>query len=170
MNDSLIAFVLARIADTEQVARAAERCSGQAEWESSEYGDSVYTADTGSPVVIGPFDYLDDEIKSHIVYWDPARVLAEMRVRRLVLAEVERGLRDDPTSETDSWMLRLLALPDADHPGYRPEWRPRELGVDQDATVLAEELATTRQILRAVLQHVDDARTVALTARLDGPA
>lgn len=43
------------------------------------------------------------------------RWLAEVQAKRTIL-----GLMGDP----DAMILRVLALPYADHPDYRPEWRP----------------------------------------------
>lgn len=92
------------------------------------------------------------ETRAHIARHDPARVLREIDAKRQVLAThtitVEKvdappfdsftGTRnpdeytvtcavcgwssDDPTSACLT--LRLLALPYADRPGYRDDWRP----------------------------------------------
>jgi hypothetical protein len=50
---------------------------------------------------------------NHIARWDPARVLAECEARRRIVTEC-------------GWetVMRHLALPYADHPDYRDEWRP----------------------------------------------
>lgn len=79
----------------------------------------------------------------HIVEHDPARVLREIDAKRQVVAQHtpsrpeymphrERGCLtctttqawDDKANEANCLTLRLLALPYADRPGYRPEWRP----------------------------------------------
>jgi len=53
----------------------------------------------------------------HIARWDPARVLAECEAKRRLIALGEKDSYWDD-------VLRLLALPYADHPDYRDEWRP----------------------------------------------
>jgi hypothetical protein len=73
----------------------------------------------------------------HIARWDPARVLAEVAAKRAILAEVQRRdawlnmktlvepARSEATAMRDALVpvVRLLALPYADRPGYRDEWR-----------------------------------------------
>lgn len=58
------------------------------------------------------------------------RALAELDAKRRILDHVEREL-SDPGGDNPYWyedkmssVLRLLALPYADRPGYREEWRP----------------------------------------------
>ena len=73
------------------------------------------------------------ENAEHVAEWDPARVLREIDAKRQLIAdyvESEQALSSAP----DMWdvgrveglriALRLLALPYADRPGYREEWRP----------------------------------------------
>ena len=78
----------------------------------------------------------------HVSPFDPARVRAECAAkRRIVLSCRElrpdttilgarpKGLGDFPIAPHDQHQLAavtlaLLALPYADHPDYRPEWRP----------------------------------------------
>jgi len=70
----------------------------------------------------------------HIARHDPARVLADCEAKRRIVGLHERrpdwpdcqecGDRDDIKPWPCS-TLRLLALPYADHPDYRPEWRTR---------------------------------------------
>ncbi|MBE4796151.1 DUF6221 family protein [Streptomyces caniscabiei] len=66
-----------------------------------------------------------DEDAAHIAAWDPARVLREVDSKRRVLGAIEHllGQVDDPFAGVDG-VLRLLAVPYADRPGYREEWRP----------------------------------------------
>ena len=71
-------------------------------------------------------------IAPHIAVWDPARVLREIDAKRQLLARYEElraaskkeGLIGDVTEEYQDFLLRLLALPYADKPGYREEWAP----------------------------------------------
>ena len=71
----------------------------------------------------------------HIARHDPARVLAEVDAKRRILdEELVPALRDYDTERPDlakdvrydiaARVLQLLALPYADRPGYREEWRP----------------------------------------------
>lgn len=66
---------------------------------------------------------------------DPARVLREIDALRQVLAEYEQAARYAKTywgqanasqsrAQALGKVVRLLALPYADRPGYREEWRP----------------------------------------------
>ncbi|MER5715748.1 DUF6221 family protein [Streptomyces sp. NPDC002132] len=76
------------------------------------------------------------EERAHIVRHDPARVLREVDAKRRILGEVVPEIdgmesridgewgAGDPTERESSRLLRLLALPYADRPGYREEWRP----------------------------------------------
>lgn len=69
----------------------------------------------------------------HIARWNPARVLAECDAKRRI---VEEHAKLDVTrvEALSNWerghqvaldkVLRLLALPYADRPRYREEWRP----------------------------------------------
>ncbi|MFF5795775.1 DUF6221 family protein [Streptomyces albogriseolus] len=67
-------------------------------------------------------------VAAHIVTHDPARVLREVAAKRQIIercTRVQGLLLDDFTAErlADD-VLALLALPYADRPGYREEWRP----------------------------------------------
>lgn len=55
----------------------------------------------------------------------PGRVLAECEAKRRIVAEANRFEGDDdPGAHVLVGVLELLALPYADHPDYREEWRP----------------------------------------------
>ncbi|MFE1321615.1 DUF6221 family protein [Kitasatospora phosalacinea] len=74
----------------------------------------------------------------HIARHDPARVLAEVNAKRRILDELLDEIDErDRTYQVEYWdhfmgpyrpltdqLLRLLALPYATHPDYRPEWAP----------------------------------------------
>jgi hypothetical protein len=118
---TLAEWLLAQLDEDERVARGAVRWSeGAAEW-----------ASVGEP------DY------EHIARHDPARVLAEVAAKRLQIeqtfryeakidgewgcchtsGEIRSGACEaTPVNEIE--MLRLLALPYADRPGYRQDWAP----------------------------------------------
>lgn len=62
----------------------------------------------------------------HIARWDPARVLAEVEAkRRTVVRCQEAQLAPSPMLvHFANQTLWELALPYADHPDYRQEWKP----------------------------------------------
>jgi hypothetical protein len=71
-------------------------------------------------------------VADHVAEHDPARVLREIEAKRQIVeryeelcaASKEDGLIGDVTEEYQDFLLRLLALPYADRPGFREEWRP----------------------------------------------
>jgi hypothetical protein len=140
MNDvDLIIWLRAQLDDDERVARAASmapwlrdeanasiRHSGPSASKSSESFGMYVIASVGAHDIGRP----SHEDAEHIARWDPARVLAEVDAKRRILdhADVsrERG-KIGPSPGDGAWFLtvRLLALPYADRPGFRDEWRPR---------------------------------------------
>jgi hypothetical protein len=64
---------------------------------------------------------LDSAAAGHIARHDPARVLREVEAKRQMLAFHDRAHPHDGDPCTTQ---RLLVLPYADHPDYRPEWKP----------------------------------------------
>lgn len=86
-----------------------------------------YGTQDGEPEEDNPQGRADSK---HIAAWDPARVLREIDVKRqmldryeeLLAASKEEGLIGDLTEEYQDFLLRLLALPYGDRPGYRKEW------------------------------------------------
>jgi hypothetical protein len=119
-------FLLARIAEDKRVAMYAAGDDGRAEWSVDVVGDGP--AGPGSA--------------EHVARHDPARVLAECSAKRQIvlacrdarpetkfLGTRPPGMADFPTAahgqhQLAAVTLALLALPYADHPHYRPEWRP----------------------------------------------
>jgi hypothetical protein len=68
-------------------------------------------------------------LAAHIARHDPARVLAEVEAKREVVRLAERAhdyhetfMNGFASAMEDA--LRLYALPFAEHPDYRQEWRP----------------------------------------------
>jgi hypothetical protein len=145
MTADLIAFLRARLDEDEQVVRAAT----PGPWQDG----GGYVTDTGPHgpnAQITDYGTQDGEQGSadsaHIARWDPARVLAEVDAKRRILAEYEQtvtraadmepGTPETYTRRLREWseqraqmtalngVLRLLTLPYADYPDYRPEWRP----------------------------------------------
>ncbi|MGP4085473.1 DUF6221 family protein [Streptomyces sp. KR55] len=102
--------------------------------------------DDGVVTHVDPAASDDEGVARHIARHDPARVLAEIDAKRRILAEHQPDRFGDCTTcagpedfddDADghrTWSrsakpfpcptLRLLALPYADHPDYREEWRP----------------------------------------------
>lgn len=124
-------FLLARIAEDEAVAKAAiEDDGGEDEGFSGQYG--YLTGRTGSPLDHKP-SFGDDAARLITRFAVPARVLAECKAKRQVV-ELYRGVSKDARETRDELCcageaylhdaLRVLALPYADHPDYRNEWRP----------------------------------------------
>ncbi|MFJ6615441.1 DUF6221 family protein [Streptomyces sp. NPDC091289] len=76
----------------------------------------------------------DADLAEHIARHDPARVLAEVDAKRRMIETFMRRYEAKMASTTSTtlgleWavradVLRLLALPYADHPDYRGDWRP----------------------------------------------
>ncbi|MGW1938970.1 DUF6221 family protein [Streptomyces goshikiensis] len=105
-----------------------------------EHGVALPGDGIGSRASIATASWMDAE---HIARHNPARVLAEVDVRRRLIQEVLRyeakidgewgcchsreqiaaGLCEEINPD-DIEALRLLALPYADQPGYREKWRP----------------------------------------------
>lgn len=110
--DDLIAFLRARLDEDERTARAVSPC---------------YPPD--DPLAI-------TEDLAHATRWGPARVLAEVEAKRRMVdlhqPAMDGGGRTSCSSCgelnccSEPWpcpTARLLALPYAEGPDYRPEWR-----------------------------------------------
>jgi hypothetical protein len=149
MMDDLIAWLRAQLDDDERVAAAAH----VGPWRAERAAESVYADESSVVLMPGPLDGwatyvvppqvegrdgIDPADAEHIACWDPTRVLAEVDAKRRIIDEHGSysgyGTHCDtcrhPTDDVaagEPWpcpTLRLLALPYADRPGYRNEWRP----------------------------------------------
>lgn len=75
-------------------------------------------------------DVENSGLAAHIARHDPTRVLAEVDAKKVLLrvhgpahdCAADRDGVDCATEEEPCLVLRLLALPYALHPAYRPEW------------------------------------------------
>lgn len=123
MSD-LVAFLRARYDEDAEKALAAS----PGPWSPNAEADEVVACD-GITVADG-FALSGRQLRAtveHIAEWDPARVLADVDAKRRILeravAEIES--QDPPRASAifASGVLLLLALPYADHPDYRQEWR-----------------------------------------------
>ncbi|MGW2692368.1 DUF6221 family protein [Streptomyces sp. NPDC001296] len=124
--DELVRWLGEQLDEDERIAREAE-------------GDSVFD---GTGIVVqrnrarGFPDrtaVLSSPVATHIARHDPARVLREIDAKRRLLA-IHRPYVPEPDQAclgcaggimfTSCPVVRLLALPYADRPGYRDDWRP----------------------------------------------
>ncbi|MEV8046397.1 DUF6221 family protein [Streptomyces griseoluteus] len=130
--DDLVQWLTAQLDVEDRVARAAAEES-HPEWSPGDknLGSQVSTAEYGDPVVVGPWDYLDWDVRQHIAAHDPARVLREIDAKRRVMKRHHdfqgwcAGCGNDLTNQiNDCPELRDLASTYADRPGFREEWRP----------------------------------------------
>ncbi len=123
--DDLVAWLRAQLDEDERTAREAEQ------------RQTVSRRMIGRRVVEVPNQPLPQWRQS---VWPPARVLREVEAKRRILGEIvgqvsqmedqidnEWGSLKYPTTGpfTSDVLVKLLALPYADRPGYQEEWRPR---------------------------------------------
>jgi hypothetical protein len=117
---NLIGWLRDQLDDDEQTARAA-KCG-----ESDVFDDTgiiVMHAATGTRSVT-----LTSAVASHIARHDPDRTLAKIDANRNIVELCHSSLvafNDDGEKELARDVLRRLALPYADHPGYQAAWWPR---------------------------------------------
>jgi len=117
-------FLQARIAEDKDTAKRAAFRRGATWRDETDDEWSVVHAD-GERDMVGSED---DDVTRHIARHDPARVLADCDAKQelLALADPYDFADDGGTgmSEHAEKIRRLLALPYATHPDYRPEWTP----------------------------------------------
>ncbi|KAB7850162.1 DUF6221 family protein [Streptomyces mobaraensis] len=126
MTADLVAFLRVRLDEDERAARAALGAPWiRREGVAGVHSDSTDDYPHGAPIADCrriQAEYEDRvAVAEHIVRHQPARVLAEVAAKRQMIDDTWGG----PDQE-DVWLhhVRLLALPYADHPDYREEWRP----------------------------------------------
>jgi hypothetical protein len=151
--DDLVAFLRARLDEDEAAAAAAQQeTTGCWTARETDWGGGSVVEDGGGALILPTA--ANDVHYPHVARHDPARVLAEVEAKRKIVdaylppgADPHPGLPcinyegQDPAqydeygacerhwqaSKTllhEDFVLRLLALPYAGHPGYRPEWAP----------------------------------------------
>lgn len=120
---NLVEFLLERFDDDEDLARMA----GGRRWHETfvgiddEDGSEILYVDDGPGITVG---------YKHVVRHDPANVLADLAAKRGIVEMATPEWSDDGEpvggGYVEAWWdtVRLLALPYADHPDYREEWRP----------------------------------------------
>jgi uncharacterized protein DUF6221 len=130
-----------------------ELLADEGEWRVCDYvctwsgEDNLHRGQPGQPghehrvtsAVVGAWGYdasgitVADADAAHIARWDPARVLAEVQAKRLIIERCEQYARWAANDDAPGFqaleaagdhMLRLLALPYASCDGYRAEWAP----------------------------------------------
>lgn len=126
--DDLVRWLGAQLDEDERIARAVEDRS--APWDGQWMADGNSAVRTYNGHVLfyrhdsGP---LKPGLADHVAEWDPARVLREIDAKRRLVeglagADPEAGYITGTFTAVDA--LRLLALPYADRPGFKEEWRP----------------------------------------------
>jgi uncharacterized protein YbjT (DUF2867 family) len=139
--DDLVTFLQERLDEDEKVARAVPADLGHdwcdpGPWVMAGNGGGGREAEVAkaAPGLDMP---LAEHVTHHIARHDPARALAEVDAKRQILdtvvprmnemddqLESEYGTPGEPQPYESLTLLRLLALPYADHPAYREEWKP----------------------------------------------
>jgi Family of unknown function (DUF6221) len=133
--DDLTEFLLARIGEDEAAARQAT--AGPWQWVTGRGGLPGLLESTGAsathwvaeqsfqaPTVVlatnqGVALRVRGRDAAHIADWHPTRVLAECDAKRRIVQRLA-----PPADGPDTGVLRLLALPYAEHADYREDWRP----------------------------------------------
>lgn len=150
----LVQWLQAELDEDERMARAAAEDTDERGLDGAwrYHGQRVETVSSRTVVALGSQNQMSPGVGRHIAEHDPVRVLLELNAKRQLLAEYTKTvgrleeiavllsrLRDkdqDPYLTEVEWasvvhrrdtlheVLRLLALPYADRPGYRQEWLP----------------------------------------------
>jgi hypothetical protein len=124
--DDLIEWLRAQLDEDAEVARAAADCHDEDSptWAVITPG-FVHNGEDGMWSRLTRVDR--DAVADHMARFDPARVLAEVEAKHRI-ADLHEGRHtcgdSDHNDEDPCDTLRVLALPYADRPGYRDEWRP----------------------------------------------
>lgn len=124
--DDLVQFVTARLDEEAELAASAS----PGPWSTNAEADEVLAVD-GVTVADG-FALSGQQLRAttrHIARHGPARVLAEVDAKRVLLTEYERlkyeVMSDDMSGVTAlERVLRAKAAVHADHPDYQEAWRP----------------------------------------------
>jgi hypothetical protein len=116
---TLVEFLSARLDEDEAAALAATPDELDREDGITDSWDDPY----------GEIQNRDSVSFLHIQRWSPKRVLAQVEAKRRIVAECVAILsvkwwEYEDAPDLAHVTLELLALPDADHPDYREEWKP----------------------------------------------
>lgn len=135
MSDDLTAFLLACIAEDEQVAREVQQYS-PTPWTAVDGAisggmvccdhDPMHSDPDEADTYVAGCEHRHDA--DFIARWDPVRVLAECEAKRQIIELYEDQLAksaENSMEEDRAWTLgpivAFLALPYTDHPDYQPE-------------------------------------------------
>lgn len=130
MADEFARFVYARLDEEVALARAAS----PGPWHVSEEFNEVLAAD--GTTVANKFAPGSEKLRAtaeYIAHNDPPSALFELGLKRQLVdraaqtrawAVGEAGAIAGPAVILANGILRLIALPYADHPDYREEWKP----------------------------------------------
>ena len=118
-------FLRARYAEQWELAEAAADDS-EKDWSPGDenFGSSVNEASSGAPVVIGPWDYLDWDVRRHIAAHDPANVIADLDAKLALIDELEPPEKPREP-ETDAQLHARCAHPAWEYrttEGPRKQW------------------------------------------------
>jgi hypothetical protein len=118
VDDDILKFLRARLADDEKAAKEAPSELGDGEW----------------PFWVDPDDHdartAAERFRDH---FRPKRILAEVNAKRRILDELLPEVVGTDEMVDDEWrngcdnagaLLQMLALPYAYHDDYQDEWRP----------------------------------------------
>jgi hypothetical protein len=131
--ERMVAFLRDRITEDEAAARAASPGGRWQVQETGTHGHGIVSIDEheyGLPEY--PASVFDDEsgaigpgvlTMQHIARWDPARVLAECKAKRLVLDQLDLSFEDYYLGSTGEAVVSEMAAVYDDHPDYDPDWR-----------------------------------------------
>ncbi|MGI5247550.1 DUF6221 family protein [Dactylosporangium sp. CA-139066] len=143
MIKEIVAFIKARLAEDEAVARTAARHANlrggshhkTARWttylEGGDDGYAIESEDAQTTFIVGRQD-----VAEHIARHDPARVLRDVEAKQRILARYQDAIarQNDPAysrpaasiqvAEYEDWVLPLLALAWDAHPAFDEAWRP----------------------------------------------
>ena len=119
--DDLARWLGEQFDEDERIARAAD----PGPWKSESLGRHDQAAiKPAAPTSLIQFDGSRAAANGvHAARHNPARVLREIEAKRRIVDRYE-WLREHGDTGGTAWVLPLLALPYADRPGFREEWRP----------------------------------------------
>ena len=128
---TLTEFLLARIAEDEAVAHAAQH-QDQPTWRAD-----FHSMDAMGPkfsVLGSSGQFRSSDVVDHVVRFQPSRVLAECEAKRALINEYGKVQAAIAQGDGTEWTmggqaargqaLMILALPYSAHPDYRPGWAP----------------------------------------------
>jgi hypothetical protein len=127
--DDLVQWLRDQLDTETQRATAA----GGDEWRRQDHpSETIAVYDSKGDAVVYDEGWPSEAQAEHIAEHDPARVLREIEAKRRLLGLHDRQnhqcvAEDGPSqwhAKDPCATLRLLALPYADRPGFREEWRP----------------------------------------------